>query len=60
MLSIEQFKKSLGPLSNSLSEAEIEHMRDVQDKFADILFDIWLKKRNPKGQFPIDGNGGKI
>ena len=46
MLSIEKFKKTLGPKVNSFSEAEIERIRDIQDKFADVFFDAWIRRKN--------------
>ena len=51
-LSIEDFKKALGSKASSLSEAEIERRRDIQDKFADVIFDVWLKKRNRAKTIP--------
>lgn len=46
MLALEEFKKALGPKANSLSEAEIERIRGIQDKFADAFFDAWIKRKN--------------
>ena len=46
MLSTEEFKKALGSKSKNLTDEEMERRRDIQNKFADVIFDIWLKKRN--------------
>jgi hypothetical protein len=46
MLSLLEFKKSLGPKSYTLSEEEIEHLRLMFDRIADAAFDQWLEKRN--------------
>jgi hypothetical protein len=46
MIPISEFKKLLGPAAADLSAAEIEHLRDLEDRLADILFDVWLRKRN--------------
>ena len=40
------FKKSLGPTGIKYSDAEIEEMRVVCDRIADLVFDAWLKRRN--------------
>lgn len=60
MLSIEEFKKKLGRKADSFSESEIECLRVAEDQFADVFFDVWLRKRNQKNQFPFNENGGKI
>ena len=46
MLSLLDFKKSLGPKANTLSEAQIEHLRLMLDRIADATFDQWLEKRS--------------
>jgi hypothetical protein len=46
MLALEEFKKALGSKANSLSEVEIERIRDIQDRFADVFFDSWIKRKN--------------
>ena len=47
MMSLEEFKKTL-PNPEKYTEAEIKKMRDILDKFADIVFDRWLRDRNIK------------
>lgn len=46
MVSIEEFKKSLGKIADKLSEGEILKLREIEDKIADAVFDSWLRKRN--------------
>lgn len=46
MISLAAFKKSLGSTAMQLSDEEIEKLRKLQDQFADVLFDQWLKKKN--------------
>jgi hypothetical protein len=46
MIPLEEFKKSLGTLADSLSEVEILALREKLDRLADIVFDMWLRKRN--------------
>jgi hypothetical protein len=41
-----EFKKLLGPAASGLSDSEIEHLRDLEDRLADIVFDAWLRDRN--------------
>ena len=50
MISIEKFKKILGPKAQNLSDEEIEQIRDAQYRLSDILFDMWWedKKENKK------------
>jgi hypothetical protein len=43
---IPEFKKLLGPAASGLSDSEIEHLRDLEDRLADIVFDSWLRNRN--------------
>ena len=44
-LSFEDFKNSLGPAKDNYSDEEIERMRIVCDKIADIAFNEWLYSR---------------
>lgn len=46
MIPLEEFKKSLGPLADTLSEEEILKVRENMDHLADIVFEMWLRKRN--------------
>lgn len=48
MISLEEFKESLGTLRSELSEEEILKLRENMDKMADILFNSWLKELNKK------------
>jgi len=46
MIPLDEFKASLGPLAQTLSEEEIIDLRERMDKLADIVFDRWLRDRN--------------
>ena len=50
MMDFEEFKKTLGPLANQLSDEEIDNLRILLDKMADLIFDRWL--RNLKKDLP--------
>jgi hypothetical protein len=50
MIPLEKLKKSLGPLADSLSKEEILALREKLDRLADIVFDMWLRKRNGPGK----------
>jgi hypothetical protein len=50
MISLEEYKKALGPLAQTLSEEEILKARDNQDQMAEILFYEWLKEIKNKKQ----------
>jgi hypothetical protein len=43
---VPEFRKLLGKAAIGLSDAEVEHMRDLADRFANIVFDSWLRERN--------------
>ena len=43
---VREFRKLLGKAAIGLSDAEVEHMRDLADRFANIVFDAWLRERN--------------
>jgi len=45
-ISLNDFKKSLGIASAKYSDEQIEQVRVVFDKMADIFFDGWLYRRN--------------
>jgi hypothetical protein len=42
-----EFKKLLGSAAADLSDSEIERLRDLEDRLADIVFDSWLRNHNP-------------
>lgn len=46
MLTFEEFKKSLGDEAEGVTDAEIEELRIFGYKFADAVFEQWLRKRN--------------
>ena len=45
-IALSEFKKLLGPAAAELSDSEIERLRDLEDRLADIVFDSWLRNRN--------------
>jgi hypothetical protein len=50
MIPLEEFKKSLGSIADTLTEEEILALREKLDRLADIVFDMWLRKRNGPGK----------
>jgi len=46
MLSLVDFKKSLGSQADKLTDEEITKLRDQLDQLANVLFDMWLNQRN--------------
>ena len=46
MISFEEFKKILGSYADGKSDEEINNLRILLDKMADIIFDRWLRKLN--------------
>ena len=46
MIPLEESKKSLGSLADTLSEEEILALREKLDRLSDIVFDMWLRDRN--------------
>jgi hypothetical protein len=55
-MEFEEFKKTLGTLAEKLSDEEIDKLRILLDKFADLMFDRWLRKINnnlPERDHPV-------
>jgi hypothetical protein len=48
MLSLAEFKKSLGLTAQDMTDEKIEQFRKLQDQLADTIFDIWLENKNNK------------
>jgi hypothetical protein len=46
MIPIATFKKLLGSAAAGLSNTEIEHIRDLEYRLGNIIFDAWLRNRN--------------
>jgi hypothetical protein len=46
MIPIPKFKILLGPAAAGLSDAEVERIRDLEYRFANLIFEAWLRKRN--------------
>jgi hypothetical protein len=47
-----EFRKLLGEAAIDLSDAELEKLREWEERFADIFFDWWLRKRNREVGLP--------
>lgn len=39
------FRKLLGSEGSTLSDKEVERIRDLEDGFADAIFEMWLRNR---------------
>lgn len=48
MISLKEFKKSLGIIAEDMTDIEIEQLRNLQDQLADTIFNIWLENKNNK------------
>jgi hypothetical protein len=46
VIPLPEFKKLLGSVAENLSDKEILHIREMEDRLADIVFEMWLKDRN--------------
>lgn len=47
-----EFRKLLSEAAIGLSDAELEKLREWEERFADIFFDWWLRKRNREVGLP--------
>jgi len=43
LINVEQFKKTLGPHAELLTDEQIKRLRDAYYDLANTLFDSWLK-----------------
>ena len=43
MISLEEFRKLLGKYGESLSDQEVEEIRDAQYQMAELAFREWIK-----------------
>ncbi len=48
MISLKDFKKSLGNLNKELAEEQILELREQQDKMAEVFFTMWVDKNKQK------------
>lgn len=48
MISLDEYKKSLGEEAGKLSSQEIEELKDRQEKLADALFDMMFYQNKPQ------------
>jgi hypothetical protein len=46
MISLDEFKKLLGPTAETLTDEEIVKIREMEYRLGDIIFDAWLRQRN--------------
>lgn len=46
MISIPECRKLLGSYADGLSDEKIEKMRNDSYKLADIIFEMWIERRN--------------
>ncbi len=46
MITLAEYKKSLGEYAQDLTDEQIEKLMIAFDKIADLIFDSWLNKRN--------------
>ena len=46
VIPLPEFKKLLGTAADRLSDGEIEHIRNLQDRLAEVVFEMWLEYRN--------------
>jgi len=52
MLTLDQFKATLGSLASKLTDTEVERLRDVEYQIADAIIEQWVRERAfcpPKG-----------
>ncbi len=45
MITLEDYKKALGPVTDDLSEEEIIKAQETQDALAELFFAHWVEKR---------------
>jgi hypothetical protein len=53
-MSLTEFKKLIGPLTETLTEEQIEWLYNAEYTFADAIFEWWLRKRNAPKQIDDD------
>ena len=46
MISLEDYKKILGPFGETLTEEELKKAYEIQSKMADLIFYSWLEEIN--------------
>ena len=55
MIPLSTYREKLGEKSAKMSDAELEKLRDLQYKLADIIIDMWIEKF--KGSPGVDKSG---
>ncbi len=48
MISLKDFKESLGDEAKELTEEQILKLREQTDGFAEIMFDLWIEDEKRK------------
>jgi hypothetical protein len=43
VINLNEYKKSLGLIADKMTESEVLELRDLQDKEAEIFFNLWLE-----------------
>jgi hypothetical protein len=46
MMSLDDFRKALGQRGKSMTNEDLDTLRIAAYRFADAVFDRWLRKRN--------------
>ena len=52
MITLDDFKKTLGEFGDTLTDEQIGWLYEAAYQFADAFFDQWLQKRNKKVATP--------
>ncbi len=45
MITLSKYKELLGDEAQWLTDEEIEHIRDIQYRFAELAFEFWMSKK---------------
>jgi hypothetical protein len=53
MISLQEFKKSLGKTAEKMTDEQLLRLREIQDKEAEIYFSMWLKKIQQNKQIAV-------
>ncbi len=56
MIGLAEFKESLGSLTQTMTETEIERLRQIEDHLANLVFEEWLRERNSSVNKSLDNN----
>lgn len=56
MIGLPEFKELLGEEAVSLTDTEVERIRDLEYQIADALFEDWLRQRSIVSKKNLEGN----